>query len=316
MTVKLLLGFNCHGYTWAAIQRLFAAVGCADLLTHEPLPSGYCSVKIDGHDPRLSGLLARLEEKRIAVSTKRDHIHTQDELMRAPLVWLCITRAAVDDGGPTRGTQYDLSAACPRCGTGATQTSPLIIRAGKLPKAEDRHVCNTLDDDILVSGELADALRRRGISGLNLREVRSSPQREPLGWWQILPDYEMPPLAPETQGIVREGPCPACDRDGYFHEADIPIEMMCRREDVDIGSLPDCVRTYERFGNSRLKTPFAQSRFAAPLLLFKPVVCELFHAMGVKGVRFVPVEVCQGEPLKASLGSWRKARLWRPEMPP
>ena len=308
MTVKLLLSFNCRGLTWLATQRLFAAAGCADLLTHEPLPLGYCSVRIDGHDPRLSGLLARLEEKRITVSMKRDHVHTLEELMHAPLVWLCVTRAAVDDGGPMRGTQYDMSSACARCGTGATQASPLVIRSGKLPKANGAHVCSTMDDDILVSRKLADTLQRHGVSGLNLREVLSTLKREPLGWWQILPDYEMPPLAPETRGIVREDPCPACDRDGYFHAGDIPVEMAYRKREVDIDHLPDCVRTYERFGNSRLKTPFAESHLAAPLLLFKPVVCEIFNAMGIKGVRFVPVKVCQGEPLKASFGSWRKAR--------
>jgi hypothetical protein len=53
---------------------------------------------------------------------------------QAPLLRIVIKRTPKGYGTTLYGNTYDLSAACPRCGTGATRTSPLILKKSDLPQ--------------------------------------------------------------------------------------------------------------------------------------------------------------------------------------
>jgi len=188
-------------------------------------------------------------------------------------------------GGPSSGTEYSMEGACPACGTGALQVGPLTLPRFKAPAAD---LFSTLDDEILVSGSLGELLLDRGVKCLG--PVVRGNSAEPLPFWQLVPEAVLPPFSRATSGIVRERPCPHCDRDGYFGIPHVPATLV-------YDSLPppilekDLLATFERFGNSRLRTPFRDSVFAAPLYVAGARLAEALRAADVRTVVLEPVHV-------------------------
>ena len=243
-------------------------------------------------DPRLPRLREALEAAAIRWSERREHIYTTSELRSGPLLWLIVRRAPRDTGGPVDRSQYDFSNACPDCGTSAVQIAPLLVKRSGLSKRAP--ICETTDGEILAGPKLMQRLRTEHVSGIDLRRVLSRKDQTPLDWWQIISNHELPPMDPATRGLVRgdPAPCPRCNRDGHFHSAHEPVEIVYTSR-IDPASLPDVVHTWECFGKSRSAKPgepFEYSHFAAPLLLVKPKVFDVFKEQKVRGVEFVPVE--------------------------
>jgi hypothetical protein len=88
---------------------------------------------------------------------------------QAPLLRMVIKRTPKGYGGTTLyGNTYDLSAACPRCGTGATRTSWLILKKSDLPQGTG--LIQTGHGETLASRDIADSLVAEIVSGLELRE--------------------------------------------------------------------------------------------------------------------------------------------------
>lgn len=204
--------------------------------------------------------------------------------MKSRFSRLVVRSSANIFGGPQQGTKYDLSTACPRCGSGATQVGPLLVGTTKFPKNE---IFMTLDREILVVGALASSLADAGFARL-LGEVVFAKSGERLPVLQLIPEDVLPRFSPMSSGIVRERPCPACDRDGYFGVPHQPT--LLRYEGVKPSLLErDLVATYERFGNSRLREPFHESVFAAPLYVASDRFTRVLEAERVKGVELEPV---------------------------
>jgi hypothetical protein len=222
-------------------------------------------------------------------SERRERVFTTAELEAAPLLWLIIRTMEHGSGGPHYGTQYDLSKACPSCGTGAIQTSSLRLNPSQIPNKGA--ILQTFDHDRLISSELAQALKEAKITGLTLRTAQSSKDLIDLRWVQLLPNVELPPMASESRGIFRENPCRRCARDGYFHDVHAPTEIKYDSIHVVPDKLPDAVHTYEYFGNSKLRLPFKESYLAQPLLLVKPKIFGIFRQHGVRGIEFAPVDI-------------------------
>jgi len=186
-------------------------------------------------------------------------------------------------GGPLHGTEYSLEGACARCGTGAEQSGPLVLSRFKAPKED---VFSTLNDEILISPRFCESLRARGIQCV--RQVLDAESKTPLPVLQLVAEAVLPPFSQRTTGYVRERACDLCQRDGYFG---IPHVPMVFHYDALPSKLAekDLLATFERFGNSRLRTPFRDSVFAAPAYLAGArLVNELKQ---IKGVDFERVEV-------------------------
>jgi hypothetical protein len=162
----------------------------------------------------------------------------------------------------------------------------LLLRRFRMPKAR---ICSTLDDEVLVDPPLAAAMKAGGLGGC-LGDVRDATSRALLPVHQLIPQRELPPFAPSTVGVVRERPCPACDRDGYFGIPHQPITLRYERLAHDLIDL-DLLATYERFGNSRLRDPFRKSVFAAPLYVAGEKLTDILDAERVKGIELQPVVI-------------------------
>lgn len=188
-------------------------------------------------------------------------------------------------GGPETGTEYSLENACRKCGTGAQQVGPLHLERFRLPKAQ---MFKTLDDEVLVQGDLADELRAHGVTSLG--EVLDAESKKPVKLVQLKPEADLPPFSPETKGVVRDRPCPLCMRDGHYGTAKEPYEFRYRSLDEQLTS-KDVLATYERFGVSKLREPFSESVFAVPVLVVGPRVAAALQAAKTKHVELLPVRI-------------------------
>ncbi len=185
-------------------------------------------------------------------------------------------------GGPLHGTEYSLDEACKKCSTGAIQTGPLLMWPFDVPKAE---VFYSLSRELLASPRIAEALKGAALHRC-VRPVLNAKSREPLPVVQLVPEATLPRFLHESGGVTRERPCPACDRDGYFGIAHVP--MVLKYHNLAPFSA-DLFATYERFGNSRLRSPFKDSVLAAPMYVGSARVVDVLRAQKIKGLDFEPV---------------------------
>jgi hypothetical protein len=209
-----VVGFNFPPERWRLAQALFRNIG-RDGLAQEPKAEfGYTLTFYSEIE------LTQFWKEAEAVGFSREHgFERRDrrfsdrELVTAPLVRLAIDRAPRGFGGPQYGTQYDLSGACRRCGTGALQLGPLVLRAAEI--GPQRGIFQTLDDEVLLGRDLARTLSEARLSGHELLQTVGYPNGAPLQYFQLLARQELPPMLP-SDSFVRDRQCPECGRDGYF----------------------------------------------------------------------------------------------------
>ncbi|MCA9402862.1 MAG: hypothetical protein KC897_03695 [Candidatus Omnitrophica bacterium] len=187
-------------------------------------------------------------------------------------------------GGPHYGTQYDLSAACPVCGSGAVRQPPIYTK--KLARSFDLYM--TLDYDILFSDKLVAAFRDEEIDTFD--DVISCKTKEILPYKVLRSQAELPRFSEKSKGFQREDPCSKCDQDGYFHIPHVPLQLHYR--DVNPRLLEyDVLCTSEKFGRGRLREPISDSVFARPLYLVSDRFRRCLDSCKVKGYQVQLVEM-------------------------
>ncbi len=297
MKTRVLLSFNIEKPLWSVVRNLLKDAEPRHIVITEPytepLFNSYCAVSLDETDPRLPRLRAILSEAGIDWLERRELLFTKAELEAAPLLWLTFGTKPGGSIGPKYRTEYDLSHACPRCGTGAIQVSPLRLNPAEIPRKGT--IFQTFDNEKLVSAELAKAFSNAEVTGLELRTAQSFRNLTDLPWVQLLAEVEMPPMLPSSKGISRDAQCLLCGRDGYFNSGYEPTVIQYGADQVILDNLPDAVHTYEHFGYSRLEVPFKNSYLAQPLLLVKPKVFRIFRQQKVRGAKFIPVNSASSE---------------------
>lgn len=305
MKKQYFVSFNEGRASFHRLCKLLEPIGCRDGLPADAsdILAGAFSSTFGADDPRLEELRALLRREGIKWSEREEHVYSDSELRSSPLLLLSVDRRPLDHGGPDYGTTYDLSKACPLCGSCAVQTSPLLVAMTELPKRG--LLCSTVCCEALVAQPLAVALEQERVTGLELRQVRFYRNEEPLPWWQMLATFEMPKLSPQTRGVVlsevdhvvgpdlvirAEPPCSLCQRDGRFMSSAVPAQLAYSRQQVNPSALPDVAKTWEVFGKVRWnRKQFERSWFGNQLILVKPRVFDIFRRLKVKSARFVPV---------------------------
>jgi hypothetical protein len=111
--------------------------------------------------------------------------YSDKELDEADLLNLIID-AVFEPAGEDMGTEYDDSEACPKCGAGRVQRSPLRLNLRRIPKNVD--IARTISfDEWVVSESLADFLHKEKVTGFDVREVEHRGKRQPgKKWYQLL----------------------------------------------------------------------------------------------------------------------------------
>jgi hypothetical protein len=281
--------FNFKSDRWPEAQQVFIAAGRPDLATADKQTFGY-SLDFDSQQE-----LEIFEQQAAkfgftdSYTVRRERSDSAEDLRHVPLLWLRVTVNPNGNGGPTYGTEYDLSSACPVCGTGARQTSPLIVEAEDLP--EKAKVAATLDGEVLFHESLAGDLIDRGFAEDAFGLVLARETNKALPWRQLRALGELPAMSRKTKGIIREGGCSKCRRDGYFHDNENPIEIRYDISQQALGDLPPVLATWECFGQSTLRSPFEKSHFAQPLFMIKPKMYELLQGQKIRGLDYTPIEL-------------------------
>lgn len=191
------------------------------------------------------------------------------------------------EGGPSTGAKYSMRDACRVCGTGAVRLGPLRLRLGKhsVPK-----IACTLDGEIIVGLEVHSALVAQGVTCTG--PVLEAVTGDPLACFELCCQALLPPFSDQTTGYTREKQCQVCGRDGYFNVPKVKVELVYPRLDDDVGG-KHVLCTYERFGNSSLRSPFSESVFARPLYIVSRTVKDVLCGLRLREAEFQPVNIMQ-----------------------
>ena len=216
---------------------------------------------------------------------------TPKELAAAPLLVLTAGGPGTERGHPRQGTSYDDSHACPRCGAGLVQTSPLRMRRTELPKS---YLATGAADELLLHESVAGIVESAGLKGMTLRPV-VDPSGAAIPWFQVVIETTMPPMLASSRGMIRgrtgaERPCARCGRDGWFNTTADPFIPSYPRSVLD--TMPDAAWTFELFSTGAWAEPIHGKRsLASRRLIVRPRVYAALKPLKLRGIRWLPARV-------------------------
>ena len=136
-------------------------------------------VMLDSRDP-LVAEIARLEKQFIAngsaffLGWNIFRHYSRLELESAELFAVQPNRV-FEAAGEEYGTVYDDSKACPECGAGAVQTTPLFLHGGRIPRKVN--FARTIAQEMVATSLVVDIFRENGLRGAEFEPVRLSNKR-------------------------------------------------------------------------------------------------------------------------------------------
>jgi hypothetical protein len=287
--------FVLYNYTDAEreqAQHMFLDAGLLDVVVTPHLLTGHHKLELRDDDAarrlRIAARLHGLREPHI----QRILHPTEKELRAAKLLYMHVWIHNTPNGHPRDGTTYDDSDACPECGDGVRQLSPLQLKPKEVPKPGA--LLGGIRDQVLVHESLAQEMCLARLTGVRFEPVVSADD-QPVPWRQLVVESSMPPMTLATRGVVRgrgstEGPCARCGCDGYFDSGADPF--VPAYDATTLEGLPDFALTAERFGTGAWRSaPHGQRRLASRRLIVRPKIYAFFRERKVRGVRFTPVAV-------------------------
>jgi hypothetical protein len=234
-------------------------------------------------------LLSLLRQHAVDWSEWHVDSYTEEEQGSARLLLMHPNRRCEIDGGVEWGMTYDLSRGCPACGTGAQQTSAVLVDGDHVADLEGHRAGATYHGHILVDEGLAAELENLGATGLSFRGVYAvMPDRRQvkLRWRQMCAARTLPPMSPQTTGLARERVCEVCRRNGYFRMDEEPTRIVYQAS--DLREAEDVNMSWEHQWFAVLEPDLRQSLLSWPWLLVTPKVRRVFRDAGVTS----PAKTC------------------------
>lgn len=294
MKIIRLIWFSFPRDEAARFRAILDDLNCSHCWRDPPLPRARPAFEgaFEDGDSRVEAVRALIGQERLSAIERAEAKYSNAELEAAPLLCLTANRKPILLDNVLRDGGYDLSRACPLCGSGADLRGPLRLPA-KLARMRG-HLVETTSDHKLVSGSLAELLGRQRFAGLELMEAVAK-DGAGLGWRHVIAHNEMPRMDRATRGVITSEtqlPCTKCGRDGRFIDANIPTEIVYHRSSIRGPELPEVAVTWECFSKGRLNFDEPRrSYIASPLTLVSPRVMKVFHELHVREARFTPVTI-------------------------
>lgn len=296
MTPEIRIRFDGSNIPGGA-ETILGRSGCGpDVATVEDVPvlrQVVVWVTLAKSDPRLPVLLDLLKQYGEDPLCLHDDRYTEEELDTARLLVMHPNRQCELDGGVVWGMTYDLSAACPACGTGGQQTSAVFFDGAQLADMEGYRAGATYFYHILVDEGIAAELLTIGATGLffrNVYAVMPDKRQVKLRWRQMCATRTLPPMSPRTTGLIRDQPCEVCHRNGYFqHAQHEPTRIVYRAS--DLRDADDVNMCWENLGYAALKPDLRDSVLSYPWMLVTPKVRRVFRDAGVTSFNWFPIRV-------------------------
>jgi hypothetical protein len=254
-------------------------------------------VTLEEKDPRVQLLLDLLRYHKVDWNAYHDDAYTEEELDSGRLLLMMGNGWNEIGGGVRFGTMYDLSDACPACGTGGKQTSPLFVDREDLRNLKGSRAGETYHGrHLFVDERLAEELERIGATGLTLGEMYAEFREKrmvKLPWKQLLAARTLPPMSPSTTGLSRmEDACKVCSRNGYCGTNEEPLRVVYRSS--DIREVDDVNFSWENKWFADLKPDLRESLLSWPWLLVTPKVRRVITGAGVTCFDWLPIRVEDG----------------------
>jgi len=144
-----------------------------------------------------------------------DYYYDKAELDRATLLRFRPT-VLVRTYGQRYGTEYDDSNACPKCGAGRVQRSPLVMDPRYLNKKKKDFLVTITAEEWIVSARLAKVLRQYASHYCTLEAVHDLRGNSIDGWFQLKVNSVFGLAVPPTKFGL-----------DYFHPEDTKGEYVC-----------------------------------------------------------------------------------------
>lgn len=260
-------------------------------------------IRLSATDPKFEMLrqahLQRLQEGRRAglfYSWDVRRSYGRAELDQAELIHL-IPSGAFEPAGEDCGTRYDDSAACPHCGAGRVQVSPLALDLRRSQPDHDidtttlrrgKDVARSIADEIVFSDRMAALLLGIAESGFKLRPIYKCNRHIAIrGWLQLLVTgtaveavsptaYGKNPFDLDEAGEYR---CPL----GHVAGLNLLSELTIDRrswQGADIAATRQLTGAREG------------ALVPAPSLVISPALFRLMRKNRVRGVRYEVAHLC------------------------
>ncbi len=252
-------------------------------------------VTLEEKDPRLPVLLQLLRQHKADWSEYHYDVYTEEELDSARLLLMQPNREIELFGGVEYGTTYDLSGACPACGTGGKQTSTLFVDAETLGELEGKRAGSTIFFHIVVDPGFEAELVRIGATGISFRDIYAvtrDKRQFKIPFRQLCAARTLPPMSPSTTGLVRDKVCEVCGRNGYFETGAEPTRVVYRAS--DLRDADDVNMSWENIGYAELEPELKDSLLSYPWMVVTPKVRRVFRDAGVTCFDWIPVRVEEG----------------------
>jgi len=203
-----------------------------------------------------------------------------------------IPRCYFEPAGQDCGTIYDETVACPHCGVGAKQISPLRLRLSSIPKSVDCAV-TIAEVERIFSNRLLAALGKAEITGLRTEKIETASKKAvrsaaDIPWKQVFSEGPLIQLSPKT--VTGNEPEDYDDKNeyrcvcGHWCGLRVLSELHVDRNDLPI---LDFGMTACHFGRARGKGVIRQRQAIIVSQKFR----RAFEAGGFKGLQFEIVRV-------------------------
>lgn len=252
------------------------------------------TMTLDDSDERVPKVLSLLAEYSEAPWVARYDIYSEDDLQSAPLLQLNGWSASTASGGAKYGTTYDKSNACPTCGTGIRQTSPLILQDDEMRRVDKHRIASTYHNDVLVRETDVERLLDAEVTGALFWPAsfkRKSGELTEVRWQQAVIESVLPPMTTNSS-LERKGVCPMCRRGGYTTVFQQPSRLFYRAE--DLANAKDFNLSWEWFGDYRKEGEMQRELWPNPFVFVTPKVMNLLRGKTKKeqkyqGCDFIPI---------------------------
>lgn len=206
-------------------------------------------------------------------------------------------RAPIGESGEPCHSTYELTSACPTCGTGAVLSGNLRVKGFSKVNKE---LFETLDGDCIISQKLYEALLENEINLgtlLNIVDHRGNN----LPFFHLYTGSHLPQT--KSNDFEIEGQCPICKRNGFFTKVIIPTDdqtptkifpynLHYSANVLNILQKQDFILTWECMGLSNLKADDKYVvRYARSLSIISEKFKMVLEIFKIKGVEFEEISI-------------------------
>lgn len=201
------------------------------------------------------------------------------------------------DSGEMVKAKYNMSKACPKCGTGAYLDALLPVKS-----PDNKLFYETFQGDFIISEKIHNELLLNKVK-IDLKPIVHYKSFSVLKYYHLTSSFTLPKMDSSSTGFELSRQCEFCQINGYFDQLIIGgnddgstkiIDKKYVYKDVDekLLNFSDVFTTWEHFGISWLNSNGAMKYYyARPRLIISENMKNIFENMKIKFADFCKVEI-------------------------